>query len=121
MRLFWVVPQGPQTPEPSSIGLLDGLLVRSIALQGDKAAACAAYQKAIAAAAERGADGGKAYVHLTVQFAHFLLVVYKDLEGARSAYSLALEKLPRSQTLWEGAIHLEQVSGAPVSTPSYPT
>ena len=101
--------------------LLAGLLVLVIALQGDKAAACTAYQEAIAAAAERGADGEKAYVHLTVQFAHFLLVIYKDVEGARSAYSLALEKLPRSQTLWEGAIHLEQVSGAPVRPPSLPT
>ncbi len=90
-------------------------------MQGDKVAACAAYQKAIAAAAERGADGEKAFVHLTVQFAHFLLVVYKDVEGARSAYSTGLEKLPKSQTLWEGAIHLEQVSGTPVSLPSYPT
>ncbi len=84
-------------------------------VQGDRDAACSAYQKAIAAAAERGTDGEKTYVYLTVQYAHFLMVVYKDVEGARAVYSAALEKLPRSLTLWEGAIHLEQIAGAPVS------
>ena len=83
-------------------------------LQGDKAAACATYQIAITAAAEKGLEGQKAYVYLTVQYAQFLLVVYKDVEGARSAYSAALEKLPGSQTLWEGAIHLQQIVGATV-------
>ena len=83
-------------------------------LQGDKAAACATYQTAITAAAEKGLEGQKAYVYLTVQYAQFLLVVYKDVEGARSAYSAALEKLPGSQTLWEGAIHLDQIVGTTV-------
>ena len=84
-------------------------------LQGDKAAACATYQTAITAAAEKGLEGQKAYVFLTVQYAHFLLVVYKDVGGAKAAYSAALEKLPGSQTLWEGAIQLEQIVGATVS------
>ena len=53
-------------------------------------------------------------MYLTVQYAHFLLVVYRDMEGARSAYRAALEKLPGSQTLWEGAIHLQQIVGATV-------
>ena len=53
-------------------------------------------------------------MYLTVQYAQFLLVVYKDIEGAMSAYGAALEKLPGSQTLWEGAIHLQQIVGATV-------
>ena len=84
-------------------------------MQGDRAAACAVYQRAIAAAAERGAEAEKTCVYLTVQYAHFLMVVYKDMEGARTVYSAALETLPGSLTLWEGAIHLEQIAGAPVS------
>ena len=90
-----------------------------MSVQGDRAAACAVYQKAVAAAAERGADGEKTYVYLTVQYAHFLVVVYKDVEGAQAVYSAALEKLPRSLTLWEGAIHLEQIAGDPVSLCTY--
>ena len=89
--------------------------MRGIFAQGDRAAACAVYQKAIEAAAERGTEGEQTYIYLTVQYAHFLVVVYKDVEGARSVYSAALDRLPRSLTLWEGAIHLEQVAGAPVS------
>ncbi len=83
-------------------------------LQGDKAAACTVYKKAIAAAAGRGLDGEKTFAYLTVQYAHFLMVVYKDVEAARSAYSMALEKLPGCYTLWEGALHLELIAGAPV-------
>ena len=88
---------------------------RGVVAQGDRAAACAVYQKAIVAAAERGTEGEQTYVYLNVQHAHFLVVVYQDVEGARSVYSAALDRLPRSLTLWEGAIHLEQVAGAPVS------
>lgn len=60
-------------------------------------------------------EGEKTYVYLTVQYAHFLVVVYKDVDGARSVFGAALERLPRSLTLWEGAIHLEQIAGAQVS------
>ena len=70
--------------------------MRGIFAQGDRAAACAVYQKAIEAAAERGTEGEQTYIYLTVQYAHFLVVVYKDVEGARSVYSAALDRLPRS-------------------------
>lgn len=85
------------------------------AVQGSQEAACAVYEAAIAAAAEKLPEDDKPFVHLTIQYAQFLLVVYRDAAGARAAYAAALEKLPRSQALWEGAIHLEQVVGAPVS------
>ena len=82
--------------------------------QGNKAAACKIYDNAVAAAADKGSSSEKTYAFLVVSYAHFLVQSFKDLDAARSLYSSALQQAPGSLSLWEGAIHLEENSDAPV-------
>jgi hypothetical protein len=82
--------------------------------QGNKDAACKAFNDALSVLEQKGQDGENAYVFLTVSYAHFLYQAYKDTDTGRALYETALQRLPGNKTLWEGAIHFEETVDAPV-------
>jgi hypothetical protein len=87
-------------------------------VQGDREAACKAYDDSLALAAGKGTpESEKSYAFLVVSYARLLAQAYDDAAAARALYEGALQKLPGSRTLWEGAIHLEESLSTPVRAP----
>lgn len=86
-------------------------------VQGRREAACKAFDDALQVLAEKGSDGESAYAFLLVSYAQFLYQHWKDADAGRALYEAALQQMPGSTVLWEGAIHFEESIDAPVWAP----
>ncbi|KAG2435879.1 hypothetical protein HXX76_007074 [Chlamydomonas incerta] len=62
---------------------------------------------------ERSKEGSRIYPFLAIHLAHFLRRHSGDLAEARKVLDEALEQCPGVRSLWEAAVHFEELAGGP--------